>query len=152
MTRSSIERQSDGLVAFLKANIDEYIDRANLSAVGVAAKPRRIDRTDLIPPEGPFPYIMVTVDEISNTPSGQGCALVEARFSINVAIKEAKPIARDLVVHRYIDALLDLFNEHPTANGIFDLSVLETIDKLGEPNGGIGFVLATLKTSCEVLT
>ena len=152
MTRASIERQADGIVAFLKANLDTYIDRANEGQPNCAGKPRRIERSDLIPTEGPFPFIAVTVDEVSNAPSGQGCTLVESRFSINVAIKESKPATRDVTAYRYLDALLDLFNEDITAGGICDLSVLESLDKLAEPNGGVAFVVATLKTSVEVQT
>lgn len=152
MTRSPIERWTDGLVDFLSAQYPVYIARANADADAPAAPaPKSVVAADVLEPTR-FPEVAVSLDQAEVDASSPQAQRVTGTYSVNVGINESNPARRDRVVVRYLDALVDLIGENETLGGLCEMATLELIDKATLPADGKGFVMATVRLTGEILT
>jgi hypothetical protein len=159
MTRSSLERTCVAVAAFLAANLNTYITRANLGTTGIQAPAiKKAEHKSYIPDTGPFPFAMVTLDQAAIEPSANNAQRITATLSVNICVGAQPSMAAaaldntEIIVTRYMDALIDLFGENMTIGGAVEESSLDSIDKAVLPADGKGFVLATVRTVAEVET
>jgi len=152
MTRSSIERAVAGLCAWLAANYPAYVTRANAGITGVQAPAiRSYNASDLLEP-GKFPQLIVTGGPVTVEPMGPQTQRVSIACGVDIGVQAANPGARETILARYMDALVDAIGENETLGGLVLSASLEDLDKDAIPSDGRGFVVATIRLTDEVIT
>jgi hypothetical protein len=153
MTRSPIERTLDDVVAFLAAGLPAYVSRANEGTGGdFAPDPRKVERKAYIPDVGPWPFVMVNLDQVSAEASGNNSQRLVMTISVNVGLKGMNLDDADLQALRYMDILVDCIGENISLGGAVDLAQLESIDKATLPGDTKAFVIAQIRAESEVMT
>jgi hypothetical protein len=152
MTRSPVERMVTGLRTWLAANYPAYVTRANLGTSGAQAAAIRVfSVSDLLEP-GKFPQMIVNAGPVEIEPMGPQSQLVTVACSVDIGVQAANPEARETVLARYMDALVDAVGENETLGGLVLSASLDDLDKDSIPSDGRGFVVATIRLAAEVLT
>lgn len=152
MTKSTIERMVVGLKAWLATNYPSYVTRANSGTSGAQAPAiRAFDVSDTLTP-GRFPQLIVSAGPVSIEPTGPQAQRVTVTCNVDIGVQAANPAARETVLARYMDALVDAIGENETIGGLVLSSSLDELDKDAIPADGRGFVVATIRLSDEVTT
>ncbi len=152
MTKSTIERMVVGLKAWLATNYPSYVTRANSGTSGAQAPAiRAFDVSDTLTP-GRFPQLIVSAGPVSIEPTGPQAQRVTVACNVDIGVQAANPAARETVLARYMDALVDAIGENETIGGLVLSSSLDELDKDAIPADGRGFVVATIRLSDEVTT
>lgn len=152
MTVSPIERMVTGLKTWLAANYPTYVTRANSGTTGVQAPAIRVFAVaDLLEP-GKFPELIVNAGPVSIEAMGPQSQLVTVACSVDIGVQAANPEARETVLARYMDAMVDAIGENETLGGLVLSATLDELDKDSIPSDGRGFVVATIRLADEVIT
>ena len=152
MTSSTIERMVSGLATWLVANFPTYLARANSGTTGVQAPAiRSYSAADVLEP-GKFPQLIVTGGPVTIEPSGPQVQMVSVACGVDIGVQAPNPTARETILARYMDALVDAIGENETLGGLVLSASLEDMDKDAIPSDGRGFVVATIRLTDEVIT
>ncbi|HPB65525.1 MAG TPA: hypothetical protein PLW80_03125 [Spirochaetales bacterium] len=152
MTKSTIERMVVGLKTWLATNYPSYVTRANTGTTGVQAPAiRAFDVSDVLTP-GRFPQLIVSAGPVSIEATGPQVQMVTVACNVDIGVQAPNPGARETMLARYMDALVDAIGENETIGGLVLSSSLDELDKDAIPADGRGFVVATIRLSDEVTT
>jgi hypothetical protein len=152
MTVSPIERMVTGLKTWLAANYPAYVTRANLGTTGAQAPAIRVySVADILEP-GKFPQLIVNAGPVTVEAMGPQSQMVTVACSVDIGVQAANPEARETVLARYMDALVDAVGENETLGGLVLAATLDDLDKDSIPSDGRGFVVATIRLADEVMT
>lgn len=152
MTHSKIEAIVTGLKTWLAANFPTYVTRANAGTTGTQAPAiKKYSVSDTMAPSD-FPLMIVNCGSVNVEPSGPQSQMIHVSAMVDIGIQAPKPEARETILVRYMDALVDCIGENETLGGLVLSATIEELDKDAIPNDGRGFVISTIRMTVEALT
>jgi len=106
----------------------------------------------VIPPSGPFPYLLLVLDGVVPEWSGQNSENLNITMKAIVAIQENNDRKLGIALMRYMDGLIQALGANITLDGIFDEIKITNIDKDELPANKVGFLIADLSARLEIVS
>jgi hypothetical protein len=103
-----------------------------------------------VPKAGPFPYLLLVLDNVGVEWSGQNSDIVTLNMKVILAVQENSERRIGVALMRYMDALTMAIGKNVTLNGLFNEIKLTMMDVAESPETRAGFMVADLVAKYEI--
>lgn len=167
--RPNIEPVVYGIASWMAENIPAYLTKVNADmaswpgsslppsilqpAASVFDPPalRRVSVVTSIPSTGPFPFLMVNLDDFDVEWAGQNSERITLRVMLVLALSESKPGRLLGALLRYADAIVQAVGSNLTLGGLVEEAKVVSAEKDELPGKDTGFLVVNMTARFEII-
>lgn len=166
---ANIEPILYGIAVWLAENVPTYLTKVNgdmaswpgsitfpaiFQPAGSVFNPpalKRVSVVSSIPSSGPFPFLMVNLDDFDVEWSGQNSEKITLKIMLVLALSESKNGKLLSALLRYADAIVQAVGSNVTLGGLVEEAKVISADKDELPAKGTGFLVVNMTARFEII-